>query len=138
MGDDEVGGALPVQVPMESAGGSVEKIAGSVDLEAEPSHEAAFAGNTTIEEDEATASDTQLDGDTPDAADNDGEGGLSGAKTNREIDPETDPGDERGTPTESGVEPADGVVENDDMYRHVRELALDTINAVSSVVLVQS
>lgn len=135
MGDAEAGDALPGQAAMESADAR-EKAADGEDLKADGSHDVP-AVNTAIE-DEATLGERQLDSETPDAADNEDGDGLDATKMNIGIDEEQDQkgkADARGTTAADGDEVADGGVENDDMYRRVRELALEAINAVSCCVL---
>lgn len=140
MGDAEAGGALPGQISIENSGGAGEKVAADgVDLKANASDEGPV-GNTAIE-DEEMVGETQLDSEMPDAADNESGDGVDGAKTDSDVGAEKDGGDEtdgRDTTAESGIEVADGTVENDNMYRRVRESALEAINAVRRcVVLVQ-
>lgn len=107
------------------AGDAGDKSGDGVDLKADASHEEP-AGNTGIE-DEAPV------GETPDdAAINEDVDGLDVTKTNGESGAEEGHGDKEDggdTTAEGGVEVADGGEENE-MYRHVRELALEAINAV--------
>eukprot|EP00752_Nemacystus_decipiens_P009403 g8406.t1 len=123
MGDAEGGDALPSQVAVENAGGA-EKSANVVDLKADASHDEP-AGNTAVD-------DEALVGETPDAAANEDGDGLDLTKTNNEGGAEQDHGDKvdrGGTTDECGVKVADSGVENDNMYRRVRESALKAINA---------
>ena len=80
-------------------------------------------------------------GETPDAADNEDGNGLDGTKTSSETAPEQgldSKMDGGGTTAEGGVEVANGGFENDNMYRRIRESALEVINAVRCcMVLVQ-
>lgn len=117
MGDAEAGGALPSQVVVESVDDAEEQPADA--NREEP------AGNTAIE------GAAPVGEPLGDAANEDGEG-LDVTKTNSEIGAEQGHGDKadgEDTTVEGGVEVADDGVEND-MYRHVRQLALEAINAV--------
>ena len=117
MGDAEAGGALPSQVVVESVDDAEEQ---PVDANREEP-----AGNTAIE------GAAPVGEPLGDAANEDGEG-LDVTKTNSEIGVEQGHGDKadgEDTTVEGGVEVADDGVEND-MYRHVRQLALEAINAV--------
>ena len=130
MVDAEAGDTLPGQVAAESESGAPEEIEGA-DLKADASHEEPGA-NKTIE-DEAPAGE-QLDDETPDAAGNEDADGLDVTKTDGGLGQDQDHGDIAnggGATAESGVEVADGgSVENENVYRRVRELALEAINAV--------
>lgn len=131
MGDAEAGSALPAQVAVESEGGAEEEVGDRVDQKVDANHEEP-SGNTAIEDD-APVGESQLDSETPDAADSEGGDGIDGTKTNGELGAKQDHGDianEGGATAESGVEVADANAENTSMYRRVRELALEAINAV--------
>lgn len=138
MGDAEAEGALPGDAPTEGGSDAREKIADGVDQNAKASNET--AGNTaehsaTAIDNEAPAGDAQNeDNETPGAVDNVEEGVLDTAETNGEENGVEKAAPEDGTNgigagAESGVEGADGV-DIDNVYRRVRELALEAINAV--------
>eukprot|EP00903_Cladosiphon_okamuranus_P011055 g10437.t1 len=121
MGDAEVSGALPTQVVVVSEGGVGEEISSREDQIADASIE-----------DEALVGGSQLDNEMPDAADNEDIDGIEVTKTDGEGAEKQHHGDKAnggGTKAEIGVEVADGNAENDTMYRRVRELALEAINA---------
>ena len=135
MGGAEVGDALPGQVADESADDAREKSADGVDPSLVDLKANASGEEPVGIKDEATV------GETPDAADNEDGNGLDGTKTSSETAPEQGHDskmDGGGTTAEGGVEVANGGFENDNVYRRIRESALEVINAVRCcMVLVQ-
>lgn len=127
MADAEVDGASHGNALAGTGGEAGNTEIDGVDQNAEVTADA-LAGNTATDEDQTPAG-VENHGETPDPGNDQSEGRPQASNADGELGRGTGVPGEESCRTENGVE-----VENDNLHRRVRELALEAINEVSNVV----